>query len=199
MKVIYKSFRTGLPLLGVLIALTANYSRAGIIATATFTDTQPSPGVFQYDITLNNTGTTTIGTFWFSWIPGAGFLSSAPNSILSPTGWSDVVTNGNAAIQWTTTSSLLNPGNTISGFQFDSIETPSQLLGTVPSGLGAGDSNSTSFVYIAAPLGDPGYQLVVNQAAQGTPEPGTIVLSAAGLCAAVALRRLKAARISRRA
>ena len=55
----------------------------GITATATFTDTPNASlaGVNDYSITLNNTGTTTIGTFWFGWVPGAGFLSAAPTDI----------------------------------------------------------------------------------------------------------------------
>src|ERR1700688_2789545 len=55
----------------------------GITATATFTDTPNAslPGVNDYSITLNNTGTTTIGTFWFAWVPGAGFLSATPTDI----------------------------------------------------------------------------------------------------------------------
>ena len=59
---------------------------------------QVSPGVFQYHLTLNNTGTTSIGTFWFSWIPGAGFMGVSPTNVMSPAGWTDTVTNGGASI-----------------------------------------------------------------------------------------------------
>src|SRR5579864_6443641 len=72
---------------------------AGVMATATYTDSQISPGVYEYDLTLDNTGTTTIGTFWFSWIPGAGFMSATPTNITSPSNWSDIPTNGNKSIQ----------------------------------------------------------------------------------------------------
>jgi len=157
---------------------------AGIVATATYTSAPAGASGYQYDLTLTNTGTTTIGTFWFGWIPGAGFLSSAPSSVVDPTGWSDVLTNSSSAIQWTTTSDLLAPGGSLSGFVFDSTETPAELLGTVPSGTGAGDPITTAFVYIAAPLADPGFQLVATPAAvTATPEPATFALFAAvGLC-----------------
>jgi len=163
---------------------TANL-HAGILATATYTSAPAGANGFQYDLTLTNTGTTTIGTFWFAWIPGAGFLSSAPTNVVNPTGWNDILTNASAAIQWTSTTSLLMPGQTLSGFMFDSQETPAQLLGTVPSGLGAGDPVTTSFVYIAAPLADPGAQFVATPAAaSATPEPTTFALfgGALGLC-----------------
>ena len=54
----------------VFLAASAAIRANGLDATATYTDMLVSPGVYQYDLTLNNTGTTTIGTFWFSWIPG---------------------------------------------------------------------------------------------------------------------------------
>jgi hypothetical protein len=164
---------------------------SGLDATATFTDSLVSPGEFQYDLTLNNTGTTTIGTFWFSWIPGAGFMPVAPTAVLSPTGWSDILTNANSAIQWTTTTDLLAPGHSLSGFEFDSTLTPAQLQAAFPGpGLGTGDSISTAFVYIAAPLADPGAQLVASQMVASTPEPTTTVTIALGFALIVLCSKL---------
>lgn len=166
-------------LLGGLICAGCPSLFGSILATATYTDSMVSPGVFQYDLTLNNTGTTTIGTFWFSWIPGAGFLPVAPTDVMSPSGWNDVLTNGNDAIQWTTTTNLLMPGDSVGGFMFDSTMTPAQLQMAFPGpGLGAGDPISTSFVYIAAPLADPGAQIVATPAVTATPEPTTVVITA---------------------
>jgi hypothetical protein len=166
----------------VLVAAFAVTAHASILATATYTDSQVSPGVFDYSLTLNNTGTTTIGTFWFSWIPGAGFLSAAPTDITSPTGWNDITTNGNKAIQWTTTSDLLAPGDSISGFSFESTETPAQMAGPfLGSGLGSGDPETTTFVYIAAPLADPGDQITATAEVAATPEPGSMLLTLTGL------------------
>jgi hypothetical protein len=168
------------------VAAFAATAHAGILATATYTDSIVSPGVYQYDLTLDNTGTTTIGTFWFSWIPGAGFLTAAPTSIISPTGWSDITTNANKAIQWKTSSDLLAPGDSLSGFEFDSTETPAQMLAPFAGpGLGTGDPETTSFVYIAAPLADPGFQLTAEPAVTSTPEPGTLLLTLSGLGLAV--------------
>lgn len=163
---------------GLICAGAPSLFASGIDATATFTNALISPGEYQYDLTLDNIGTTTIGTFWFSWIPGAGFMSVAPTDVASPTGWHDVLTNGNSAIQWTTTTNLLAPGDSISGFQFDSTLTPAQLEAPFAGpGLGTGDPVATSFVYIAAPLADPGAQIVATAA---TPEPATTVSTALG-------------------
>jgi hypothetical protein len=164
---------------------------SGLDATATFTDSQISPGEFQYDLTLNNTGTTTIGTFWFSWIPGAGFMPVAPTDVVSPAGWADLVTNGNAAILWSTPSNLVAPGGSQSGFEFDSTLTPAQLQADFPGpGLGTGDPINTAFVYIAAPLFDPGAQLVVNPMVASTPEPTTTVTIAFGFALIVLCSKL---------
>ena len=78
---------------------------ASEIATATISGSEISPGEFQYSLTLNDTGTTTLGTFWFAWIPGDNFMAVSPTSITSPTGWKELVTSGGpsggSAIQWT--------------------------------------------------------------------------------------------------
>ncbi len=158
----------------LLVSAAANL-HAGVMAAATFTDTEPSPGTFEYDLTLNNVGTTTIGTFWFSWIPGFGFMNATPTNIVAPTGWTDTVTNSGESIRWVTTTALLNPGDSLSGFIFDSTMTPDQMLG--PSVHSPFDPVSTFFVYIAAPLGDPGFQ---GTATESTPEPSSLLLLLAG-------------------
>ena len=180
--------KTFLPLSILMLSGSITLS-ASILADATFTDTQPTPGNWQYDLTLNNTGTTTIGTFWFSWIPGNGFMSVSPTDVHSPAGWNDILTNTNdSAIQWTTTSNLLAPGDSISGFMFDSTLSPTQLVAPFAGpGLGVGDPTSTAFVYIAAPLADPGDQLTVTQAA-ATPEPSAGLLAGLGIAAAAFLK-----------
>ncbi len=178
------SLRKALVLSGFLSLSTSALFAAGISATATLTDTQTSSGAYNYTLNLTNTGTTTIGTFWFAWVPGAGFMTTTPSSISSPAGWSEINTNAGDAIQWTTTSSLLAAGQSLSGFNFTSTETPTQLLGTFagsPTGAGAGDPDLTSFVYIGAPLADPGSQFVVSEAAPTvTPEPDSLVLTLTG-------------------
>ena len=170
----------------------ASTSFANPIATATYTATQTSPGLYTYSLTLNNTGTTNIGTFWFSWVPGAGYLSPIPNSasITSPAGWTFGTFNGGASIRWVTTTSLLASGTSLSGFSFTSAETPTQLASTSTVGS-LTNPGAVFYVYEGTPLNTASYQSVATPAAATvTPEPGTLALVFTGLSGTVmALRR----------
>jgi hypothetical protein len=193
-RIIRNLSQSTLVLAGLCAVLNPVAHASGISATATYAESQISPGVYQYNVTLDNTGTTTIGTFWFSWVPGAGFLSATPSAVLNPAGWSDTITNAGAAIRWTTSNDLLAGGQTLSGFEFDSTETPAQLLGTFAgTGTGAGDPVTTSFVYIGAAFGDPGFQLTATPAQ--TPEPESLVLTLTGCAFVYFVARRKLGRL----
>jgi len=165
--------------LPALLIIAAVELQASIVATAEFTDTQPTSTTYQYDLTLTDTGTTTIGTFWFSWIPGMGFMSVAPTGLASPPGWTATLTNGGSAIQWVAGSpDLLSPGDSESGFMFESTLSPAELEAAYTGrGRGKGDPVATFFVYLAAPLKGRGFQGVATPAAVAVPEPPTILLS----------------------
>jgi hypothetical protein len=151
---------------------------ASEVATAVIGDV-PTSGGYNYSITLNNTGTTPIGTFWFSWVPGAGFLTATPTNVTSPSLWTDTLTNAGAAIQWKSTdpSSLLEPGNSLSGFDFFSTETPSQLEALVTSN-GNTDPGLVASVYEGAPLAGP---VDIFNVVEATPEPPSILLALTGV------------------
>jgi hypothetical protein len=51
-------------------------------------------GDYQYTITLKDIGTTTIGTFWFAWIPGEDFMPVRPLGVAVPAGWIANVIHG---------------------------------------------------------------------------------------------------------
>jgi hypothetical protein len=169
---------------GLICAGSLSLFASGIDASATFTDSMISPGENQYDLTLNNTGTTTIGTFWFSWIPGDNFMPVSPTSIESPSGWQEMITSGGPsggfAIQWTadTPANDLAAGSSLTGFNFDSSLTPSQLQSPA-SGMPS-DPVTTAFVYSGAPLVGVGDQLVATPATTATPEPTTALITALG-------------------
>jgi hypothetical protein len=178
----FRSLRSARTLsLLIAIAASAAIAHAGTLsASATISDVQVSPGLYDYSIDLTNTGSTTIGTFWFSWVPGAGFLSATPSDVWSPTGWTDNITNGGASIQWIASgaSDYLQPGWSLSGFGFESTETPAELLlDFTGSGTGSGDPVLTSTAYIGAPFSSDPYIFTVAE----TPEPGTLLLMLSGL------------------
>jgi len=71
--------------MSVGMGLSSHAFADGITATATFTDT-PNASL-DYSITLNNTGTTTIGTFWFAGFQALVFsLLHRPTSVRLPGG-----------------------------------------------------------------------------------------------------------------
>jgi hypothetical protein len=140
-------------LAGLASMLGPSTSFAAEIASGTLLYRQVDASTFRYDIDLQNSGTTNVGTLWYAWIPGHDFMPIAPTNIVSPPGWSAIVTGGNApngfAIQWVNNSGPLTPGHTLRGFGFDSQESLAQL---------ADATISQTFVYSGAPFSDSGFQ-----------------------------------------
>src|SRR5438046_212869 len=104
-------------------------SHAAITASASYTGNQISPGVYEYSITLQNTGTTNIGTFWFGWVvfpPIYDLLPHIPQSVSSPAGWTGAGLNdsiyGGYSAEWTSTTSPLLAAPTLSGFKVDPLD-----------------------------------------------------------------------------
>ena len=153
---------------------------ASEMAAATYTFNQVSPTTWNYDLTVTDTGTTPIGTFWFSWLPGEGFMNTAPISATAPTGWSAMTTNGTTAgdgfsEQFVDHAGALMPGQSISGFSFISATTPAEIAG--PSPFHGGLPEATSDVYMGAPLVGADAPLVATVATtSAAPEPSSVAL-----------------------
>ena len=130
-------------------------------ASATIAAAQLGPSTYQYTVTLDDTGSTTIGTFWFGWVPGEDFLDSSPSSVTAPAGWTDNITHAGSkdgfAIQWiaSSPSSDLHPGQS-KVFDFRSSATPAQVFGN--SIFYRHPLVTTSFVYSGMPFSDHGYE-----------------------------------------
>jgi|SRR5271156_3099395 len=187
-----KQFIAALFALALLCLANASPIRADLSASAQITDTQISPGEYQYDITLSDIGTTNVGTFWFSWVPGENFMPVSPSGVLAPTNWNKLITNGGPsdgyAIQFVADAGdALTAGNSLTGFQFDSTMTPAQLEGL--SSFHPTFPVLTSFAYIGAPFGDPGEKFEATVLPASTPEPSTMVLAALGIGILALIRR----------
>jgi hypothetical protein len=140
---------------------------------AVVTETSSSGAIFDYSILLTNTSSTaTIGTFWYSWIPGQSYLSAAPTNIVNPTGWNDSIITpggpdaGGYSIMWTTSTPLAAGGTET--FDFDSTETPAQLAGNSPF-FTTPSSESTFFLYSGTAFATPSVEGIASVVA--APEP----------------------------
>jgi hypothetical protein len=133
------------------------------------TGTTQSP-VYNYDITLKDTGTTNIGSFWFGWVPGYDFLPSVPSAASAPTGWAANVAGAGqsfdgSSIQFIASSNVLTAGKSLDGFKFSSHDSPSTLAGI--SSIGPGNHVMDSFVYSGGLFSGPGFQFTVAPVASG--------------------------------
>lgn len=139
-------------------------------ASASIAVTQLDPTTYKYSITLTDTGTTPIGTFWFSWVPGEGFLPDFVTFPSSQGGWSAQITDGQPpangySILWTASgaSLALLPGQTLDIFTFTSSTAPATLFGN--SAIHPPMPVTTSTVYSGAPFSDAGFTFAATAAA----------------------------------
>jgi len=171
--------------LSVVLAFEGSVKAQNPSATATFSDT-PVGADYDYTITLHNTGTTTIETFWFAWVPGEDFLPTSPigGTVQAPSGWTGNVTHGGSGdgygIEFATSTTPLAAGNSTT-FQFQSADSPAALAGdspyytTTPVG--------TSTLYSGGAFASPSQQFVV----QPVPEPSSLALFLLGFLALATL------------
>ena len=149
--------------IGILVAATAGTASALESATGTIAATPLGGGVNQFNISLTNTGaTTSIGTFWFSWIPPIyDFMNVAPTNVTVPTGWTDQIVNDPGegysieAYNLGGSGDQLAPGAT-DQFSFDSTETLAQIEGPGAGPLGSFYNQTTSYIYANGPETDSG-------------------------------------------
>ena len=135
-----------------------------------------------YSLTLSDSisSSSPVGTFWFAWIPGEDLLSASPTNVTSPSGWQAFVEGGyygGYSIEWyaLSPSSYLPAGYSLTGFGFNSPDTPDALSGS--SRVYPGTPTLTSYMYSAGPFSDAGTQVVVSQLPT-TPEPASIAATA---------------------
>ena len=175
------------------LALASMPASATLIGSASFVSSQLDATHFHYELTLDDTGTTNAGTLWFAWLPGGDFMPAAPTNVLSPANWTETVTHGGAgdgyAIRWVAqTGAAITPGNSLSGFAFDSTVTPAEMDSASP--FFNNPPVTTSTIYSAGPFSDAGFALVATDAT--VPEPSTLLpIALAGLLCIMRSRRFR--------
>ena len=151
-------------------------------ATATISNTGMDGSLFDYTITLHNTGSTVLDSFWYAWTLSGNNLSANISNPASALGWTDTALEGNTSISWEDSSGThtLAAGNATT-FTFESSENPTQITagnsgqsvayvsGTGPNTFGQNSPGSASPVFSPTLV--------------SAPEPSTLGLMAVGLLA----------------
>ncbi|MGH7992405.1 MAG: PEP-CTERM sorting domain-containing protein [Limisphaerales bacterium] len=152
-------------------------------ATATISDVAVAGG-YDYTITLDNTGTLNLQSFWYGWTQSGNNLPSVPSTAANSLGLDNSV-SGNS-IEWVnSTGTALTPGNTGS-FTFFSSSTPSAIT-TSPSGESVAYVGGIDFSQ-----GTPGDSTgIFSPTLVATPEPASIALLAIGSLGLLAIGRRK--------
>ena len=177
----------------IATALTGAAS-AQISASGTITSTPLGGGVNQFKIALTNTGSQSIGTFWFSWLPGYDFMSVAPTNITVPTGWvGSAFTDGPPEGYSLETYNVAGPSSQLAAgatdnFSFDSTETLAQISGPGVGPLGGFYDQTFSYIYSGLPESGSANTLSVTPVVPEPVSASMIALSAGGLL----LRRRRA-------
>lgn len=175
--------------------MVAGSAEAALMASATIElkstgGTVVSP-TYTYGLKLNNTGTTTIGTLWYAWIPGENYLATRPTSLVNPAGWTSSIIGGSAgqgfSIRWLASAAAnrLPAGSMLQGFEFTTIDPPSGLDGL--SVFFPSKKVGTAVVYSAGAFSDSGFTFVASPVV--IPEPVGVLPMMAGAMLLAGRRR----------
>jgi hypothetical protein len=163
---------------------------AAISASATITNEQQiGPNNWEYTLSLTNTGGASdpsISTFWFGWAVYIGsyvydLLPSAPTNITSPSGWTglpqhDGLNPSANSVEWYTGTPLA-PGQTASGFKFDSADNPTVInAATSPAFSLYPTRESWAYQNVYAGIANSGANVEFTPSIAPAPEPGLAIL-----------------------
>jgi hypothetical protein len=170
MKLKLNSIRFSLAIAAILAA--SAVSGHAQTATATISDV-PNGGSFDYTITLNNTGSDNLNSFWYGWTQTGNNLPSNPSNAGNLSGWGNDL-SGNSIMWINSSGTALTPGKTAT-FTFVSTSSPTAIT-TSPSGESVAYVNGIDFSQGVA--GDSTGVFSPNLVV--TPEPSTLSLVAIG-------------------
>jgi hypothetical protein len=142
---------------------------------------------YDYTITLQNTGTNSLNSFWYGWTTSGDNLSSDPTGAANSLGWSNNI-SGNS-IKWTNSTGAALAPSASATFTFVSTSSPSAITAS-PSGESvvyvggidfsedkAGDSSAVLSPTLVAGPTAPVLAVAVNTAGSGSWVPTSIVLT----------------------
>lgn len=183
-----KPLAVQLAVAGALAVSTLSSHAQTASATATIFGVQNGAN-WDYTVTLDNTGTTNLNSFWYGWIQFENELPSDPSSAANSLNWAnDLDAN---SIQYVNSSGTpLAPGQSAT-FTFVDSSSPTAIT-TAPSGESVAYAHGIDFSQGTA--GDS--TGIITPTLVAAPEPSTFGLLAAGLVAA-AFKFKNAARLRR--
>lgn len=132
---------------------------------------------FTYDLTFSNDAgaSGSIGSVWYSWIPGEFYLPGTPTSASAPTGWTASVFANSVQFSANAPANYITPGESLSGFSYQAAFTPTALAAAPNSGV--------SVAYSAGFFSDAGSTFTVQTTAVPEPSgPMLLVFGAATFC-----------------
>lgn len=163
----------------VLSAISAS-AQQDVIVNGSLTYTGPTAGVYDYTLTMNNTGTEAVESLWLGWALNSNpvFNVLNPSSAGNSLGWQNIL-DGNSVMYAGTAGSTLAAGKSAT-FTFDSTSTPTQFENPFSSG---GSGLSVAYGVNAQQFGifdTTTHSFDFAPSVVATPEPSTLGLLAVG-------------------
>jgi PEP-CTERM motif len=143
-------------------------------AAGTISGIAAGGGAFDYTITLTNTGTLSLNSFWYGWTTSGNNLPSDPSSAGNSLGWANTLDAN--SIMWVNGSgTALAPGHSAT-FTFIDTSAPAAIT-MVPSGESVVYVHGIDFTQNSPGDSSP----VFSPSLVSVPEPSSLGLLAAGL------------------
>jgi hypothetical protein len=160
-------------------------------AVATISEVSGSGGLFDYTITLQNTGSVNLNSFWYGWTLGGNNLPSIPSNPANSLGWANVLAGNSIEWENTTSAPSLAPGDSAT-FTFASPSTLAAMT-TAPAGESVAYTTGTiQFNQGLAGQSTP----VFSPSVAAVPEPSVSLLGIASLILAGSFKWRTASRKS---
>ncbi len=125
MKLKFIPISLSLAITATLAASPLSSQAQNVNVTTSLNSVMGTGGVFDYTLTLNNTGPESIESFWLGWVPGS-FNVSSPSSAGNNLGWTSALDG--SSVQYGGTSGTTLAAGHSGTFTFDSTTTPAQFI-----------------------------------------------------------------------